>query len=242
MLCIWFQISVEEPEPIDNLLQSSNVDDVENALHEAFSDIFTTTGHTNEVIENASYSNDDTTKVYKTKTFAEEPCIENVGRLKDDATKIPETETIVEQHSIETITSLSILPISIPCSVGSVPTPCAPVLDELWSAPIPKVPFESLTPFTDEQLAEYYQNKLLFGLQEYTEEFNQTELNNFQICEHPLNTLLQDYLHARLKLESTKQEIKESKYSYTTHEKHIWTLEPATYTQYGECQVNITIV
>lgn len=148
----------------------------------------------------------------------------------------------MEQPSVEkNITPSSILPMSIPCSIGSLPTPCAPVLDELWSAPVTKTPFESLTPFSDEQLAEYYQNKLLFGLQEYTEEFNQSELNNFQTCEHPLNTLLQDYLHTRLKLESTKQEINESKYSYTTHEKHIWTLEPATYTQYGECQVNIII-
>lgn len=132
----------------------------------------------------------------------------------------------------------SILPMSIPCSIGSLPTPCAPELDDLCSSPVSKTPFESLTPFTDDQLAEYYQNKLLFGLSEYIEQFNQSELKQFQNCEHPLNTLLQDYLQARLKLESSKQEIKESKYSYVTHEKHIWTLEPATYTQYGECQVN----
>lgn len=127
---------------------------------------------------------------------------------------------------------------SIPCSIGSLPTPCAPELGDLWNSPVSQAPFESLTPFTDEQLAEYYQNKLLFGLSEYVEQFNQSELKKIQNCEHPLNTLLQDYLHARLKLESSKQEIKESKYSYVTHEKHIWALEPATYTQYGECQVN----
>lgn len=159
--------------------------------------------------------------------------------MNDDTTKTSDTENVVEQPIVKSLPSPSILPISIPCSVGSLPTPCAPIFNELWSSPVNKTTFESLTPFNDEQLAEYYQNKLLFGLQEYIEEFNQTELNYFQISEHPLNTLLQDYLHARLKLESTKQEIKESKYSYITHEKHIWALEPATYTQYGECQVNI---
>lgn len=128
---------------------------------------------------------------------------------------------------------------SIPCSVGSLPTPCAPILDDLWNTPIPEKPFESLTPFSDEELSEYYQNKLLVGLQEYIEEFNQSELNNFHICEHTLDKLLQDYLHSRLRFESIKQEIKESKHSYITHEKHIWSVEPATYTQYGECQVNI---
>jgi len=179
------------------------------------------------------------TKMSETETSIEEPCNENVSHSKDDTTKTCVTKTSVEQPSIENITPSSMLPMSIPCSIGSLPTPCAPVLDELWTVPIPKTPFESLIPFSDEQLAEYYQNKLLYGLQEYTEEFIKSELNNVQICEHPLNTLLQDYLHARLKLESTKQEIKESKYSYMAHEKHIWTLEPATYTQYGECQVNI---
>lgn len=90
-------------------------------------------------------------------------------------------------------------------------------------------------------MAEYYQNKLLFGLHEYIEEFNQLESKNVHTCEHPLNELLQNYLHVRLKLENIKQEIKESKYSYVTHEKHIWTVEPASYTQYGECQVNIKL-
>jgi len=205
------QIHVEEPEPIDDVLNSSAVDDVENALHEAFNDIFLSTELSKEVNISVSYLNDDT---------------ENVE------------ENVVEQPTAINIIP-SILPISIPCSIGSLPTPCAPIYNDLCSSPVNKTAFESLTPFNDEQLAEYYQNKLLFGLKEYIEEFNQTELKYFQICEHPLNTLLQDYLHARLKLESTKQEIKESKYSYITHEKHIWAIEPATYTQYGECQVNI---
>jgi len=210
----WLQIHVEEPEPIDNVLNSSAVDDVENALHEAFNDIFLSTEHSKEVNDSVSYLNSDTTKTSYTENIVEEPTVKN-------------------------ITPSSFLPISIPCSVGSLPTPCAPIYNELSSSPVNETPFESLTPFNDEQLAEYYQNKLLFGLQEYIEEFNHTELKYFQICEHPLYSLLQDYLHARLKLESTKQEIKESKYSYVTHEKHIWALEPATYTQYGECQVNI---
>lgn len=158
----------------------------------------------------------------------------------DDSIKTSETETFVEKPSIENTTpTLSILPTSIPCSVGSLPTPCAPVLDELISTPASITLSESLIPFTDEQLAEYYQNKLLFGLQEFIEEFNQSEFKKCQTCEHPLKTLLQDYLHARLRLENIKQEIKESKDAYVTHEKHIWTIEPATYTQYGECQVNI---
>ncbi|XP_022166526.1 uncharacterized protein LOC111031048 [Myzus persicae] len=208
------KIYVEEPEPIDNVLNSSAVDDVENALHEAFNDIFLSTELSKEVNDSVSYLNNDTTK-------------------------ISDTENVIEESTAKNITPSSILPISIPCSVGSLPTPCAPIYNELCSSPINETPFESLTPFNDEQLAEYYQNKLLFGLQECIEEFNHTELKFFQICEHPLYTLLQDYLHARLRLESTKQEIKESKYSYATHEKHIWALEPATYTQYGECQVNI---
>lgn len=161
---------------------------------------------------------------------------ENVDYSKEDEDTIQLSETEI---STEIITPPSLLPMSIPCSIGSLPTPCAPKLDDFWCTPVLKTPFESLTPFNDEQLAEYYQNKLLCNLQEYTQEFNQSELNNLQICEHPLNTLLNDYLHARLKLNNIKQEIKESKCSYMTHEKYIWTLEPATYTQYGECQVNI---
>jgi len=206
------QVHVEEPEPIDNVLNSSAVDDVENALHEAFNDIFLSTELSKEVNDSVSYLNDDTIKT-------------------------SETENVVEKPTAQNIAPSFILPISIPCSVGSLPIPCAPIYNELCSSPVNKT-FESLAPFNDEQLAEYYQNKLLFGLQDYIEEFNHTELKYFQICEHPLYTLLQDYLHARLKLESSKQEIKESKYSYVTHEKHIWALEPATYTQYGECQVN----
>lgn len=207
------QVHVEEPEPIDNVLNSSAVDDVENALHEAFNDIFSSRELSKEVNDSVSYLNDDTIKTF-------------------------DTENVVEKPTAQNITASSILPISIPCSVGSLPIPCAPVYNELCCSPVNKT-FESLTPFNDEQLAEYYQNKLLFGLQDYIEEFNHTELKYFQICEHPLYTLLQDYLHARLKLESTKHEINESKYSYVTHEKHVWALEPATYTQYGECQVNI---
>jgi len=200
-------------------LNCSGVDDVENALHEAFNDICTsveTEPSNKEVTESVSPSKDDFVAMNETKTCAEQPLTEN--------TSLP-----------------SILPLSIPCSIGSLPTPCAPVLDDLRCAPLSETPLESLTPFNDEQLAEYYQNKLLYGLQEYTDEFNQSELKNLHTCDHPLNTLLQNYLHARLNLESVKQEIKESKCSYITHEKHIWTLEPATYTQYGECQVNIAI-
>lgn len=193
-------------------MQSSDIDDVENALSEAFNDIFVCTELTNDTNESICSEDDDTSQTSKVDTLIEKPSVKN--------------------------TSPSILPISIPCSIGSLPTPCAPVFDDLWNIPVSKTPFESLIPFNDEQLAEYYENKLLFGLQEHTEEFNQSELKNFQACEHPLNTLLQNYLHARLKLGSIKQEIKESKYSYITHEKHIWTLEPASYTQYGECQVN----
>jgi len=206
-------VHVEEPEPIDNVLNSSAVDDVENALHEAFNDIFLSTELSKEVDDSISHLNKDTIKKF-------------------------DSDNAIENPTAKNITPSSILPISIPCSVGSLPMPCAPIYNELCSSPVTKT-FESLTPFNDEQLAEYYQNKLLFELQDYIEEFNHTELKYFQICEHPLYTLLQDYLHARLKLESTKQEIKESKYSYVTHEKHIWALEPATYTQYGECQVNI---
>lgn len=215
---VWFQIIVEEPEPIDNILQSAIVDDVENALHEAFNDICIGKEHTKNANESASYSNDDSSAI---------------------TTSI--SENFAEQLSVENRTQLSILPISIPCSVGSLPTPCAPILDDLCSIPTFETSFESLIPFNDEQLADYYENKLLFSLHEYTEEFIQSELKTFQTSDHPLNILLQDYLHVRLKLESVKQEIKESKYSYITHEKHIWTLEPATYTQYGECQVNILI-
>ncbi|XP_025411523.1 ectopic P granules protein 5 homolog isoform X2 [Sipha flava] len=206
-----YEINVEEPEPIDNILHSSTVDNVENALHEAFNDILISTEPPVEVNENISNSKSDNIKLCKTENF-------------------------VEQCSVDNTTSSSILPMSIPCSIGSLPTPCAPELDDLCSSSVSEVPFESLTPFTDDQLAEYYQNKLLFGLSEYIEQFNLSELKSFKNCEHPLNILLQDYLHARLKLESNKQEIKELKYSYITHEKHIWTLEPATYTQYGECQ------
>jgi len=208
------QIHIEEPEPIDNVLNSSTVDDVENALHEAFNDIFLSTELSKEVNESISY-------------------------LNGDSTKTSETDNVVEQLTDINITPTSILPISIPCSVGSLPTPCAPIYNELCSLSVDEKPFESLTPFNDEQLSEYYRNTLLFELQEYIEEFNQTELKYFQKCEHPLYTLLEDYLHARLKLESAKQEINESKYSYIMHEKHIWALEPATYTEYGECQVNI---
>jgi len=208
------QIYIEEPEPIDDVLNSSTVDDVKNALHEAFNDIFLSTELSKEVNENISY-------------------------LNGDSTKTSETDNVVEQFTDINITSTSILPISIPCSVGSLPTPCAPIYNELCSSPVDEKAFESLTPFNDEQLSEYYRNTLLFELQDYIEEFNQTELKYFQKCEHPLYTLLEDYLHARLKLESAKQEINESKYSYITHEKHIWALEPATYTEYGECQVNI---
>lgn len=215
---IWFQINheinIEEPEPIDNILQSLVVDDVENYLNEALNDISISTKST-QIDTNTNIS-----------------CSEN------DILKTSEPESFIEQTPIENIIP-SILPMSIPCSIGSLPTPCAPVFDDLRSTPTPEIPFESLTPFSDEQLAKYYQNKLLLGLQEYIEEFNQLELNNFQTCEHPLDTLLQNYLHARIKLDSINQEIKESKYSYITHKKHIWTLEPATYTQYGECQVNI---
>lgn len=164
---------------------------------------------------------------------------ENIVCSNDDSIKTSETETFVEKPIENTTPTPSILPTSIPCSVGSLPTPCAPVLDDLISTPVSVTLSESVTPFTDEQLAEYYQNKLLYGLQEFIEEFNQSELKKCQTCEHPLNTLLQDYLHARLRLENIKQEIIESKYAYVTHEKHIWTIEPATYTQYGECQVNI---
>lgn len=158
--------------------------------------------------------------------------------MLNDTVKTTEAKIDI-QPSFENITPPSIMPLSIPCSIGSLPTPCAPVLDDLWCAPVSETPVESLTPFNDEQLAEYYQNKLLLGLQEYIDEFTQSELKTMHTCEHPLNTLLQNYLCARLHLESTKLEIKEAKCSYITHEKHIWTLEPATYTQYGECQVNI---
>ncbi|KAE9544479.1 hypothetical protein AGLY_000020 [Aphis glycines] len=205
------KIHIEEPEPIDDVLNSSTVDDVENALHEAFNDIFLSTELSKEVNESISY-------------------------LNGDSTKTSETDNVVEQLTDINITPTFILPISIPCSVGSLPTPCAPIYNELCSSSVDEKPFESLTPFNDEQLSEYYRNTLLFELQEYIEEFNQTELKYFQKCEHPLYTLLEDYLHARLKLESAKQKIDESKYSYITHEKHIWTLEPATYTEYGECQ------
>lgn len=197
-------------------MHSSAVDDVENALHEAFNDIFMSTELTKEVNEEDHY-------------------------LKTDIIDTSPTEIFMEKPSIENITPPSKLPVSIPCSIGSLPTPCAPVLDDLRCTPVSTSSFESLTPFNDEQLAEYYQNKLLFGLHEYIEEFNQLESKNVHTCEHPLNELLQNYLHARLKLENIKQEIKESKYSYITHEKHVWTIEPASYTQYGECQVNIFI-
>lgn len=204
-------MKVEEPEPIDNILHSFEVDDVENALHEAFNDIYISTEPANEANEYAVDSKDDSIN----------------------------SDTLVEQPSFESVTP-SILPISIPCSVGSLPTPCAPKLDDLWTPSVSETSFESLTPFNDEQLAEYYQNKILFKLQENIEEFNQSELKNVHTCEnHYLYILLQDYLHARLKLQNTKLEINESKYAYATHEKHIWALEPATYTQYGECQVNI---
>lgn len=181
---------------------------MENALSEAFNDIYVRT----------------------------EPTNESVRSEDDDTGQTPKTDALIE-NPVQNA-SPSILPISIPCSIGSLPTPCAPVFDELWNVSVSETPFESLIPFDDEQLAEYYENKLLFGLQEHTEEFNRSELKNFQACEHPLDTLLQNYLHARLKLGSVKREINESKYSYVTHEKHIWTLEPASYTQYGECQVN----
>lgn len=197
-------------------MHSSAVDDVENALHEAFNDIFVSTELKKEVNEKDNY-------------------------FKTDTIDISTSEIFVEKSSVENITPPSKLPVSIPCSIGSLPTPCAPVLDDLWSTPNSTTSFESLTPFNDEQLAEYYQNKLLFGLHEYIEEFNQLESKNVHTCEHPLNELLQNYLHARLKLENIKLEIKESKYSYVTHEKHIWTVEPASYTQYGECQVNIIL-
>lgn len=196
------------------MLNSSEVDDLENALHEAFNDICMNTEPTSKQTNaNATISKDDTIETVEIKPY-------------------------VEQILVENVTQPSIIPLSIPCSVGSLPTPCAPVLDDLCCAPVSQAPFESLTPFNDQQLEEYYHNKLLIGLHEYIDDFNQTELKYTHSCEHPLNTLLQNYLHARLKLESIKQEINESKNSYITHEKHVWTLEPATYTQYGECQVN----
>lgn len=203
-------MTVEEPESIDNILHFSIEDDVKNALCEALNDTCKNTELANEANEDDIHSKNNTS----------------------------DSHIFVEQSSVENIIS-SLLPESIPCSVGSLPTPCAPILDDLCSLSVSDRPFELLTPFNDEQLAEYYQNELLFGLQEYIEEFNQSELKKIHSSEHPLYVLLQDYLQARLKLENTKQEIKESKYSYTAHEKHIWTLEPATYTQYGECQVNI---
>lgn len=213
-LLFWFQVHVEKPETTDNALSSFEVDDVENALHEAFTDIFVG-------------------------VQSERPLHEEVNENDRSVGGTDETETCTEQP--ENVSLPSILPLSIPCSVGSLRTPCAPVLDDLKRAPVSETAFKSLTPFSDEQLADHYQNKLLFGLQECTDEFNRTELKNLHTCEHPLNTLLQTYLHARLKLETAKREIKESKCSYVTHEKHIWTLEPATYTQYGECQVNIAM-
>lgn len=194
-------------------MQSSDIDDVENALSEAFNDVFIST----ELIREEN---------------------ETIYSVEVDTSQTSKVNTLIEQPSVQNTTPPSILPISIPCSIGSLPTPCAPVFDDLWNIPVSETPFESLIPFNDEQLAEYYKNKLLFSLQEHIEEFNQSELKNFQACEHFLNKLLQNYLHARLKLGNIKQEINDSKYSYVTHEKHIWTLEPASYTQYGECQVN----
>ncbi|XP_050432163.1 ectopic P granules protein 5 homolog [Adelges cooleyi] len=212
------KVKVEQPEPVDDDLLTTSVDDVANALYEAFNDICESNDRVAEetdgvVVDRSCQGGDDQISVDRQPPVA-------LGSSAD-------------RGSI-------VLPSSIPCSVGSLPTPCAPALDDFRSrsaGPSGEVPnFEPLDPLTDEQLAAYYRNSLLSDLHGYTEDFNRAELNNLHACVHPLYALLEDYGRARLKLETAKTEIDESRTSYETHVNHIWTLEPARYTEYGKCK------
>ncbi|XP_050538200.1 ectopic P granules protein 5 homolog isoform X2 [Daktulosphaira vitifoliae] len=207
---------IKEPEHTQDNVLSISVENVENALHEAFKDI--------------SVSNEHIDVIYSELDNQQE-CLNNVIEYQQNL------ETNVKLSSNFEITeNLTVIPSSIPCSVGSLPTPCAPILEDIWSQTDVTCNFEPLKPFDEQELASYYQNTLLTNAYEYIEEFNSIELKNLQTCEHPLYIMLEDYLRARLKVESCKIEINESKILHVTHENHVWTLEPAMYTQYGECK------
>lgn len=109
-------------------------------------------------------------------------------------------------------------------------------LTELASQPC------DIKPFTESQLLSIYRNDELELLDKFIDSFVDVELHSGTIQQHPLYSLLLNYLRARDKQVASANEIECSLKECKEIQQRLWVLETVKVTETGECQVSFSFI
>ncbi|KAK9711672.1 hypothetical protein QE152_g25342 [Popillia japonica] len=95
---------------------------------------------------------------------------------------------------------------------------------------------ENIRPYTEAQLLSLYSNSEIETLQQFLFAFVDYELKGAHIRQHPLYTLLEQYLQSKNKIAANDLDIEQARKEYFEIQNQLWLVNSSVIKEQGECQ------